>query len=100
MVGGEARPGYVPGIILFRPGLKCKCIPESGGLGWSPGDVFQASFLSNLPLNTSPSPDPSFAGSAQGNLPSIKSKGGAQGGCSKGFKAPPLEAQIPHTARA
>lgn len=99
---GEARPGYVPGIILFSLGLECKGIPEAGGLECSPEDIFQPSFLSNLPpaMSPSPSPDPLFACSAQGNLSSIKSKGGAQGDCRRGYKAPPLEAQIPHTACA
>lgn len=77
---GEARPGYVAGIILFRLGLKCKCIPKAGGLEFSPEDVLQASFLSNLPPVTSPSPSPiPFASSAQGDLTSITSKGDAQG---------------------
>lgn len=77
---GEARPGYVPGIILFRLGLKCKCIPEAGGLEFSPEVIFQASFLSNLPLTTSPSPGAVFACSAQADFTSLESRGGAQGG--------------------
>lgn len=55
---GEARPGYVPGIILFRLSLEFKCIPKAGGWEFSPEDVIQASFLSNLPCITSPSPSP------------------------------------------